>query len=52
MVKDMCLVPGISEPKTNYSLRATGATSMFANHVPERMIQSYTGNIAGSFMGV
>ena len=44
VVKDMCLAAGISEPKTNHSDRATGATSMFASNVPERMIQSYTGH--------
>ncbi len=44
MVKDMCSAAGITDPKTNHSLRATGATSMFESNVPERMIQSYTGH--------
>ena len=38
----MCEAAGIREKKTNHSLRATGATSMFSSNVPQRMIQSYT----------
>lgn len=44
MVKDMFLAAGITERKTNHSLRATGATQLFASNVPEKMIQSRTGH--------
>ena len=44
MVKDMCSDAGIEERKTNHSLRATGATSMFSANVPEKIIQSRTGH--------
>ncbi len=30
--------------KTNHSMRASGATAMFQNSVPERIIQSVTGH--------
>ena len=43
MVKEMCLEAGI-ESKTNHSLRATGATSLFRSNVPEKIIQSVTGH--------
>ena len=44
MVRDMCSDAGIEERKTNHSLRATGATSMFSANVPEKIIQSRTGH--------
>ena len=43
VVKDMCAEAGIAG-KTNHSLRATGATTMFQNSVPERVIQKVTGH--------
>ena len=43
MVKDMCSESGI-ELKTNHSLRATGASAMFHNQVPEKIIQDTTGH--------
>ena len=43
MVKDMCAEAGLA-PKTNHSLRATGATCLFQSHVPERIIQKTTGH--------
>ena len=44
MVRDMCVEAGIAEKKTNHSLRAAGASQMFAANVPERLIQSRTGH--------
>ena len=32
------------ERKSNHSLRATGATEMFAANVPEKLVQSRTGH--------
>ena len=43
MLANMCSRAGI-EKKTNHSLRATGATEMFAANVPEKIIQSRTGH--------
>ena len=43
MVKDMCQDAGIA-PRTNHSLRATGATALFQANVPERIIQKTTGH--------
>ena len=43
MVKEMYFEAGI-ESKTNHSLRATGATSMFRSNVPEKSIQNVTGH--------
>ena len=43
MLANMCDKAGI-EKKTNHSLRATGATEMFAANVPEKLIQSRTGH--------
>ena len=43
MVKEMCLEVGI-ESKTNHSLRATGATSMFRSNIQEKIIQNVTGH--------
>ena len=42
-VENMCLSAGL-EKKTNHSLRATGATAMFAAGVPEKMIKGVTGH--------
>ena len=39
MCIDACL-----PTKSNHSLRATGATTMFQSNVPEKMIQSTTGH--------
>ena len=43
-VKKMCEQAKISGNKTNHSLRATGATSLFAEGVPEKVIQERTGH--------
>ena len=43
MVKEMCEDAGIA-PRTNHSLRATGATALFHADVPERIIQKTTGH--------
>ena len=43
MLPNMCERAEI-ECKTNHSLRATGATEMFAANVPEKLIQSRTGH--------
>ena len=43
MVKEMCLEAGI-ESKTNHSLRASVATSMFRSNVPQKSIQNVTGH--------
>ena len=42
MVATMCAEAGISERKTNHSLRVTGATSMYSGGVTEREIQQRT----------
>ena len=42
MVKDLCTDAGLP-PRTNHSLRATGATALFQAEVPERIIQKTTG---------
>ena len=39
MVATMCAEAGISERKTNHSLRVSGATSLYSGGVPEREIQ-------------
>ena len=43
MVKDMCIDAGIP-PRTNHSLRATGATALFQSNLPEQIIQKTTGH--------
>ena len=43
MVKDICNDAQVSK-KTNHSLRATGATSLFKANVPEKIIQTTTGH--------
>ena len=42
-VKEMCEEANIA-PRTNHSLRATGATALFHANVPERIIQKTTGH--------
>ena len=45
MVKDMCGEANIVHVgKTNHSLRATGATTLFQKNVPERIVQKVTGH--------
>ena len=44
IVRDTCADAGIAERKTNYSLRASGATALFKVGVPERIIQGTTGH--------
>ena len=43
MLANMCERAGV-ERKSNHSLKATGATEMFAANVPEKLIQSRTGH--------
>ena len=43
MVKDMCIDAGLP-PKSNHSLRATGASTLFKANVPEKIIQKTTGH--------
>lgn len=43
LANNMCDKVGIDR-KNNHSLRATGATEMFAANVPEKLIQSRTGH--------
>ena len=43
-VKDMCQKAGVQGHKTNHSLRATGASSMYEAEVPETLIQERTGH--------
>ena len=40
----MCQEAGISEKKTNHSLRATGATALFNAGVPKKLIKDVTGH--------
>ena len=44
MVKRMCGEAGMEGNKTNHSLRATGATTLFRASVPEKLIQQRTGH--------
>ena len=44
MFRDMCTEAGVQGHKTNHSLRATGASELFAAGVPERIIQERTGH--------
>ena len=48
----MCEVAGISEKKTNHSLRATGASAMFNAEVPEKMIKSVTGHKSSKALAI
>ena len=45
MVKEMCTDGGI-ETRTNHSLRATGATSLFNAGVPKKMIKDISGHLS------
>ena len=40
----MCEEAGITEKKSNHSLRASGETAMFAANVPEKMIKEVMGH--------
>ena len=40
----MCEDAGITERKTNHSLRATGTTALFSAVVPEKTIRNITGH--------
>ena len=42
--RKVCEEAGLSERKTNHSLRVTGATSLYSGGVPEREIQQRTGH--------
>ena len=44
IVKAVCLEGNIPGRKTNHSLRATGASTMFESGVPEKIIQQRTGH--------
>ena len=44
MFREMCADAGVQGHKTNHSLRATGASELFAAGVPERIIQERTGH--------
>ena len=46
MVKDMCGEANVKGQKTNYSLRATGATALYKAGVPEKAIQERTGHMS------
>ena len=43
MVKEVCC-NAVIDGKTNHSMRATGATMLFQNEIPERVIQTVTGH--------
>ena len=43
MVKKMCEAAGLP-PRTNHSLRVTGATTLFSKNVPEKLVQEVTGH--------
>ena len=44
MVKNMCKEVKIEGQFTNHSLHATGATELFRNNVPEKVIQGFAGH--------
>ena len=44
MVKRMCNEAGLDGNFTNHSLRASGATQLFQNDIPEKVIQEVTGH--------
>ena len=41
MVKRMCEAADLP-PRTNHSLRVTGATTLFSKNVPEKLVQEVT----------
>ena len=43
MVKEVCC-DAVIDGKTNHSMRATGATMLFQNEIPEHVIQTVTGH--------
>lgn len=43
LVSEMCAEANLSR-RTNHALRATGATTLFQSHVPEKIIQKITGH--------
>ena len=43
MVKRMCKAADLP-PRTNHSLRVTGATTLFSKNVPEKLVQEVTGH--------
>ena len=43
-VKEMCKVAGIAGKFTNHSLRAICASHMYANDIPEKVINEVTGH--------
>ena len=44
LLSQLCQEAGIAGKKTNHSLRATGATTLFNAQVPEKMIKEITGH--------
>ena len=44
MIKKLCEQAGIEGKFTNYSLRASGATTLFQSDAPEKVIQEFTGH--------
>ena len=43
-LRDMCREAGITEIKTNHSLRATRASALFTAGLPEELIREVTGH--------
>ena len=48
----MCEEAGITERKTNHSLRASGASAMFTAEVPEKMIKNVTGHKSSKALAI
>lgn len=48
----MCEEAGISEKKTNHSLRASGASAMFNADIPEKVIKSVTGHKSSKALAI
>ena len=44
-METMCREAGITEKKTNHSLRATGTTALFSAGVPEKLIAGHKSNV-------
>ena len=51
-VQMMCEEAGITEKKSNHSLRASRATAMFAANVPEKMIKEVTGHKSSKALAI
>ena len=47
-LETMCKEAGITEKKTNHSLRATGASALFHANVPDKLIREVTGHKSNS----